>query len=95
MQEKIEKIPFEKVYFSSAEMVNTLRQKNTTLGKSVGVQDDKKLCADNTTPHNIPIKPSPAKEYRNNDFERSGRISWNRTRELKGKRDFLLFTFCV
>ena len=38
-----EKIPFEKVSFSSAEMVGTLGQKNTTMGKSVGVQDDKKL----------------------------------------------------
>ena len=38
-----EKIPFEKVSFSSAGMVNTLGQKNNMLGKSVGVQDDKKL----------------------------------------------------
>ena len=90
-----EKIPFERFSFSSAEMVNTLGQKNTTLGKSVGVQDDKKLCADNTTPHSMPIKSSPTEEYRCNNFERSGRLSRNRTRELKGKLDFLLFTFCV
>ena len=75
-------------------MVNTLGQKNTMLGKSSGVQDDKKLCADNTIPLNIPIK-SPSKEYRYNEFERSGRLSRNRTRELKGKNDLCLFTFCV
>ena len=39
-----EKIPTKKVSFSSAEMVNTLGQKNTKLGKSSGVQDDKS-CA--------------------------------------------------
>ena len=50
-----EKIPTEKVSFSSAEMANTLGQKNTTLEKSSGVQDDKKLCADNTIPLNSPI----------------------------------------
>ena len=76
-------------------MVNALTQKNTTLGKSSGVQDDKKLCADNTIPLNIPIKSSPSKGYRYNDFERSGRLSRNRTRDLKGKRDLCLFTFCV
>ena len=74
-------------------MVNTLGHKNTTLGKSVGVQDDKKLCADNTIPQNILNKPSPIKEYRYNDFERSGRLSRNRTRDLKGKRYF--FTLAV
>ena len=42
-----EKIPFEKEYFSSAELVNAMKQKNTTLGKSVGVSDDEKLYADN------------------------------------------------
>jgi len=76
-------------------MVNTVGQKNTTLGKSSGVQDDKKLCADNTIPLNISIKRSPSKEYRYNEFERSDRLSRNRTRELKGKRDLCLFTFCV
>ena len=90
-----ENIPFKKVSFSSAEMVNTLGQKNTMLGKTSGVQDDKKLCADNTIPLNIPIKCSPSKGYRYNEFERSGRLSRNRTRELKGKRDLYLFTFCV
>ena len=79
------KIPFKKVAFSSAEMVNTLGQKNTTLGKSVGVQDDKKLCADNIIPQNILNKLSQVKEYWYNKFERSGRISRNRTRDLKGK----------
>ena len=57
-----EKIPFEKVSFSSAEMVDTLGQKNAMLGKSVVDLDDKKLHADNTIPHNIPIKSSPTKE---------------------------------
>ena len=88
-----EKIPTEKVSFSSAEMVNTLGQKNTTLEKSSGVQDDKKLCADNTIPQNIPIKPNPAKEYRYNDFERSGRLS----REpgiYKVNATFLFWPFC-
>ena len=83
-----EKLPFEKVSFSSAEMVNTLGQKNTTLGKSVGVQDDKKLCADNITPHNILDKPSLITVYRFNEFKRSGRLSRNRTRDLKGKHYF-------
>ena len=78
-----EKIPFEKVSFSSAEMVDTLGQKNTTLGKPVGVLDDKKLCADNTIPQNILNIPSLIKEYRYNDFERSGRLLRNRTRDLK------------
>ena len=59
-----EMIPFEKVSLSSAEMVDTLGQKNTTLGKPVGVLDDKKLCADNTIPQNILNIPSPIKEYR-------------------------------
>ena len=89
-----EKIPFEKVSLSSAEMVDTLGQKNTTSGKPVGVLDGKKLCADNTIPQNILNIPSPIKEYRYNDFERSGRFSRNRTRDLKGKRYFLLWPFC-
>jgi len=76
-------------------MVNTLGQKNTSLGKSSGVQDDKKLCADNTIPQNTLIKSSPSKEYRYNEFERSGRLSRNRSRDLKGKRDLYPFTFCV
>ena len=59
-----------------------MEKKNAALGKSVGVQDDKKLCADNTIPHNIHIKPRPSKEYRYNDFERSGRLSRNRTRDF-------------
>ena len=70
-------------------MVDTLGQKNTTLGKPVGVLDDKKLCADNTIPQNILNIPSLIKEYRYNDFERSGRLSRSRTRDLKGKRYFL------
>ena len=90
-----EKIPIGKVSFSSAEMVTTLGQKNTMLEKSSGVQDDKKLCADNTIPLTTPIKRSPSKEYRYNEFERSGRLSRNRTRDLKGKRYFLLLKFCV
>ena len=76
-------------------MLDTMGQKNTLLGKSSGVQDDKKLCADNTIPQNTPIKSSPSKEYRYNEFERSGRLSRNRTRDLKGKCDLCLFTFCV
>ena len=64
-----EEIPFEKESFSSAEMVNTMEKKNTTLGKSVSVQDDKKLCADNIVPQNILNKPSPIKEYRYNDLK--------------------------
>ena len=90
-----EEIPTGKVSFSSAKMLDTMGQKNTLLGKSSGVQDDKKLCADNTIPLNSPIKRSPSKEYRYNEFERSGRLSRNRTRELKGKNDLCLFTFCV
>ena len=77
-------------------MVDTLGQKNTTLGKPVGVLDDKKLCADNTIPQNILNIPSPIKEYRYNDFERSGRLSRNRTRDLKGKRYvFTLDILCL
>ena len=68
-------------------------QKNTTLGKSVGVQDEKKLCADNITPHNILNRSSLIKEYRYNEFERSGRLSRNRTRDLKDNATFLLLTF--
>ena len=90
-----DKIPCEKVSFSSAEMVNTLGQKNTTLGKPVGVLDDKKLCADKTIPHNINIKPRPSKEYRYNDFERSGRLSQNRTRDLKGKHYFFILAILL
>ena len=58
-------------------MVNTTGQKNTTLEKSVGVQDEEKLCADNITPYNILNRPSPIKEYRYNEFDRSGRLSRN------------------
>ena len=85
-----EKIPSEKESFSVAKMVNTMEKKNTTLEKTVGVEDDKKLHADNIIPqHNIIIKkPSPVKEYRYNEFERSGRISRNRARDLKGIQYF-------
>ena len=48
-----EEIAFKKESFSSAEMINTTGQKNTTLRRSVGVQDEEKLCADNITPYNI------------------------------------------
>ena len=63
-------------------MINTLGQKNTTMVKPVGVLYDKKLCADNTIPQNILNIPSPIKEYRYNDFDRSGRLSRNRTKYL-------------
>ena len=84
------KIPSEKESFSVAKKVNTMEKKNTTLEKTVGVEDDKKLHADNIIPqHNIIIKkPSPVKEYRYNEFERSGRISLNRARDLKGIQYF-------
>ena len=70
-----------------------MEKKNTTLGKSGGVQDDKKLCADNITPHNILNKPSPIKVYSYNEFERSGRLSRNRTRDLKAKCYFFTLDF--
>ena len=83
-----EEIPFEKESFSSAEMINTTGQKKTTLGKSVGVQDEEKLCADNITPYNIIKRPSLIKEYRYNEFERAGRLARNRAKDIKGQHYF-------
>ena len=44
------KIPSEKVNLSSAEMANTMEQKNTLLEKSVVVSNEEKLAADNIIP---------------------------------------------
>ena len=79
------KIPFEKVTLSSAEMANTMEQKDTLLEKSDVVSNEEKLSAD-TSINTIPIhnRPSPIKEYRYNEFERSGRLSRNRVRDSKG-----------
>ena len=40
---------------------------------------------------NILNRPSPIKEYRYNEFERSGRLSRNRVRDTKGTQYFLFF----
>ena len=62
-------------------MAKTMEQRDTTLGKSDVVLNEEKLSADTTTyiiPMNILNRPSPIKECINNEFERSGRLSWNR-----------------
>ena len=79
------RIPSEKVTLSSAEMANTLEQKNTFLEKSDGVSNEEKLSAANIIPINILNRPSPIKEYRYNILERSSRPSRNRVRDSKGK----------
>ena len=56
------RIPYEKANLSSAEMANTMEQKNTLLGKSVVVSNEKKLSADNIIPVNILNRPNPIKE---------------------------------
>jgi hypothetical protein len=73
-----------KVNLSSAEMANTMEQKNTLSGKSVAVSNEEKLSADNIIPINILNRPSPIKEYRYNMLERSSRPSRNRVRDSKG-----------
>ena len=65
-------------------MDNTTEQRNTTLGKSVRDANEEKLCADNIIPIYIFNRPSPLKEYRYNQFERSGRLWRNRVRDTKG-----------
>ena len=79
------RIPSEKVTLSSAEMANTLEQKNTFSEKSDGVSNEEKLPANNIIPINILNRPSPIKEYRYNILERSSRPSRNRVRDSKGK----------
>jgi len=80
-------IPTEKVALSSAKKEGAMDQKKTMLGKSDGGCDEEKLKADNTI---IPIKildrPSPVKVYRQQDFERVGRLSRNRAKDSKGTR---------
>ena len=71
-------MPSEKVTLSSAEMANSMEQKNTLSGKSVVVSHEGKLSVDNIIPINILNRPSPIKEYRYNMFERSSRPSRNR-----------------
>ena len=46
-------------------MAYATEKRNTMLGKSVGVQDELKLCSDNIIDINILNRPSPIKEYRN------------------------------
>ena len=65
-----------------------MEQRNTILGKSDGVLDEEKLFANNIVPINILNRPIPIKEYRHNEFERSGRLSRTRVRETKGTRYF-------
>ena len=62
-----------------------MEQKDTLLEKSDVVSNEEKLSAD-TSMNTIPIlnRPSPIKEYRYNEFERSGRLSRNRVRDSKG-----------
>ena len=69
------RIPSEKVNLTSAEMANTMEQKDTLSGKSVAVSNEEKLFADNIIPINILNRPSPIKEYRYNMLERSSRPS--------------------
>ena len=71
-------IPFEKKALSSAELANTTEQRDTTLGKAVG------MSADIIIPITTLNRPSSIPEYRYNDFERSGRLSRNRVRDTQG-----------
>ena len=62
-------IPSKNVTLSSAEMSNTMEQKNTFVEKSDVVSNEEKLSADNNTtiiPINILNRPNPIKEYRYN-----------------------------
>ena len=58
-----------------------MEQKDNLLGKSDVVLNEEMLSADNST-NTIPIHilntSSPIKEYRDNEFVRSGRLSRNR-----------------
>ena len=90
------RIPSEKVNLSSAEMANTMEQKNTLSGNSVVVSNEEKLSADNIIPINILNRPSPIKEYRYNMLERSSRPSRNRVRDSKGTSiTFILIFSCA
>ena len=83
--QKNKKIPTEKASLSSAEIAKTMEQKDTMAGKSDAIQDEEKRPADtNTNAINILNRPIPIKEYRYNKFERSGRLSRNRTKDSKG-----------
>ena len=84
-------MPFEKESHSLAEMTYATEQRNTTLGKSDGVSDEVKLCADNIIHSNTLNRPSPSKEYRYNEFERLGRLSRNRVRDTKEYVTFYFF----
>ena len=54
------------------------------LGKSDGALDEEKMTADNIIPISILYRPSALKLYRYNEFERFGRLSWNRAKDTKG-----------
>ena len=68
-------------------MANTMEQRDSRLEKSDVVWNEEKLSADTSTdtiPIHILNRPSPIKENRYNEFERSGRLSRNRVRDSKG-----------
>ena len=70
----------------------------TTWGKSVGGCDEKKLKTDTTTKSNLLIdrdRPSPHKVYRHQEYERVGRLSWNRAKDSKGTWYWLSLKFFV
>ena len=76
------KIPVETESLSSPEMINALEQKYTMSEKSDDILNEGKFSADTNI---IPIKklnrPSSIKEYRCEEFERFGRLSWNQVRQ--------------
>ena len=64
--------------------LETDNHNNTTLGKSDGGCDEEKLKANTIIPINLLERPSPLKVYRHTEFERIGRLSWNRAKDSKG-----------
>ena len=72
-------------------MAYASEQRNSKLGKSDGVSGEEKLWADNIIHFKTLNRRTPIKEYRYNEFERSGRFSKNTVRDtkFKGTRYFL------
>ena len=56
---------------------------NTKLGKLDGVWDGEKLKADNIIPFNLLDRTSPLKVHSCKEFEKNGRLSWNRATDTK------------
>ena len=84
-----------KSIFHQQKREGAMDHENTMLGKPDGSCDEEKLKTDTIIPTELLDRPSPLKVYRHQDFEKVGRLSRNRAKDLKGTWYCLSLNFFV